>query len=150
MRKHAIPIVLALAVVAGCAQSNTALRRHSIAAETLEDMAVQSREAVRKFREAELRRVGAAAQEAGADFDSAVREASKEFDRTVVSAVNTFINAKRLYVRAVLQAARKDSPTFGDLRDILRPAVAAYESLRKAVGDRISLPAIPDIIKELI
>jgi len=150
--KHVATILLAglLAALPACG-SNEALKRHSLAAETLEDLAVQSREAVTEVRETRLRAAGVAARDAGGDIETAVRGAAAEFDSgPLIPAVNTFILAKSAYVRAVLIAAQDDAPSFAELRPVLRAALDAYGELRRAVGDAAALPEVPDVVLALL
>ena len=143
--------LVALATVS-CTPSNKALRYHSLAAQTLEDAATQGRIAVKERREAHLRAAGEIARDAGGDIAVAVRAAAAEFDEgPLVPAVNAFSAAKTTYVRAVLLAAQKEDPDFGDLKPVLRSAIEAYGHLRDALGDDGErLPGIPPVVLELL
>ena len=147
-RSYAVVMVLALSVAA-CAGSSSAIRNHSHAAETLDELAGDGKALVLELRQAELDKALAAAQQSGSDPRAAVTAAAAAFDaRPLVPALNAFIEAKEAYVRAVLLALQKEPPDWTTVKPLLKDAAAAYTALRTATGDK--LPAIPKVVIDLL
>jgi hypothetical protein len=150
-----VPLSLVVvAACASCAPSNTALKRHSHAAELLDDLATDARELVLEQRQAELDQAAAAARArglAGDELRAAVERAAADFDDgPAIGAVNTLVAAKDVYVRAVLAAAADDAPSWAELRPILRDVVDAYHALRLALGSPDAMPPVPDVVANLL
>jgi hypothetical protein len=137
-----------------CAPSNSALKKHSHAAELLDDVAGEAREAVLELRKEKLDGAVAAARAEGRAPDEvrarAVAAAAEFDDGPAVAAVNTFVEAKQAYVRAVLAAARDDDPSWSEVKVILGHVVNAYSALRLALGSPERLPPIPDVVALLL
>lgn len=138
----------------GCAPSNAALKNHSIAAQTVDDVATEAREMVLELRETELTEAAAQAKADGGDpvdIKLAVERAAATFDAgPAIPAVNAFIAAKDLYVRTVLATASKDKPTWSEAKAMLKDVVDAYANLRHALGDPEKMPPLPDVIAKLL
>ena len=144
---------LALGVAAGIvlglllsACGGTSLKAHSYAATTLDYVARVARETALEDRGEKLQAAGEQAQADGKDVTEAVNAAAVKYQARI-DAVNGYIAAKDLYVRAVLLAAGQDKPSFATLLPVLRNAIAAYAGVRALYP---SLPDIPDPIKELV
>ena len=139
-------IAIILILLAACGDS--ALKRHSYAAQTLDDLAGVARRESLALREKTLREAGERALAAGStDIRSSVELAATEF-QPKIDAVNAFVSAKNIYIRAVLLVAQQEEPGFDDLVIVLRNAIDVYEGVRAALGSTI--PPIPPIVKELI
>lgn len=152
------PLVLAtmLAVVgcSACASSNTALKAHTTAAQTLDDVAQEATGLVMADRQHAL---DVAVEQAKADgldpiaLRAAVERAAAAYDAgPTIPAVNALVAAKDAYVRAVLIDAGKDEPTWQNAKRLLRDFVDAYTNLRKALGEPKSWPALPPAIAALL
>lgn len=139
--------VAALALLVGLvACGGSGLKAHSYAAQTLDDVAQVARETALERRAETLEAAGAKAKADGGDVDEAVAAAAVGY-QSKIDAVNGFIHAKDLYVRAVLLAAGQDKPNLATLVPVLRDALGSY------AGVRALYPALPDIpapIKELV
>lgn len=148
-------IVLWIAVaVAACAPSNSALRGHSHAAQTLDSIAADAKETVLELRQAALDKVARDGKASGLDepeLRRAVVLAASQFDQgPQIHAVNAFVAAKDAYVRAVLAAASVDPPTWTTAKAVLKDVVAAYSELRAALDNPRRLPPIPQAIVDLL
>jgi len=147
-------LVLGLTACSSCVSSNSALKAHSHAAETLDDLANDAKETVLELRQRALDDAVARATSEGLrgpELDALVTQAAGDFDKgPAVSSVNAFIHAKDLYVRAVLASASKDKPTWDTVKPMLRDVIAAYNAMRDALGRPDKMPAIPDAISQLI
>jgi len=154
IRTLALAALIALVGCASCAPSNAALRGHSHAAQTLDDLAAGAKATVLDLRQAELDKAAVKAHEAGKmgpELEAAVKEAAAGFDKgPAIGAVNAFVAAKDLYVRAVLVAASKDPPTWSDVKPMLRGVIDAYTAMRDALGKPDKMPPIPSAIAELL
>lgn len=137
-----------------CAPSNAALRAHSFAAQTLDDLATGAKSTALDMRQAVLDKAAVDAHKAGLMGDALTAEVQKAaavFDTgPVIGTVNAFISTKDIYVRAVLVAASKDTPTWVDVKPMLRGALAAYAAMRDALGKPDKMPPIPAAISNLI
>lgn len=144
MIRHAAATIAFVIVFAAC--GGTSLKAHSYAAQTLDDVAKVARATALEQRGEALEAAGERAQEQGADVAEAVAAAAVAYQRRI-DAVNGYIAAKDLYVRAVLLAAGQDKPNLATLVPVLRNALGAYAGVRALYP---GLPAIPTPIKELV
>ncbi len=130
------------------------LRAHSVAAQTLDDIAKQARDLVMAQRQQVIDSAVAAAKAAqvGAyELSQSVRKAAADFDATPkISSVNAFIAAKDLYVRAVLVAAGNDKPTWEQAKAMLNDVVKTYTAMRQALGTPAAMPELPAAIVDLL
>lgn len=156
MNRLLLPLFLILTLTAcgSCASSNTALKAHSHAAETLDDLANDAREIVLDLRQHALDDAVTRATSGGLrgpELDAVVIQAAATFDKgPAVGAVNAFIHAKDLYVRAVLAGASKDSPSWETVKPMLADVVSAYNAMRDALGKPDNMPVLPDAINQLL
>jgi len=154
IRTLALVVMLAIVGCGACATSNTALRGHSLAAQTLDDLAAGAKVTALDMRQAALDKAAVDAHKAGKmgdELTAEVQKAAVAFDAgPVIGAVNAFIATKDLYVRAVLVAASKDSPTWADVKPMLRGAIAAYTAMRDALGKPDKMPPVPTAITDLL
>jgi hypothetical protein len=133
----------------GGSQSN--LRAHSYAAQTLDDIAVAARQTVMEVRQSSLIEAGQRAEKAGAPVTPAVLAAAEDFDAgSAIKGVNAFITAKDAYVRAVLVATRADEPDWVGLKLALQSALQSYDYLRAALGERAKLPEVPKAVMAVL
>lgn len=150
----ALAITLALVGCSACATTNSGLKSHTTAAQTLEEVADEARQYVLDDRKAELEKVAAQAVADKLDpvqLEAAVKAAAATYDDgPKVASVNAFIAAKDLYVRAVLQAASKDTPSWSQAKAMLKDVVDAYTNLRQALGNPKAMPPLPDAIAALL
>lgn len=137
-------ITLVLLFLVACGGS--AVKRHSYAAQTLDDLAQTAKSTAMTQREVALREAGEAAIAAGTDVNAAVEAAALAY-QAKISAVNAFINAKDLYIRAVLAAINKDAD-LSTILPMLKDALAAYANLQAVFKETI--PPIPGPVKEMI
>jgi hypothetical protein len=138
-----------MAACSSCAGSNAQLKRHSVAAETLDDLAAKGRTVVLEMRQVELDKALASAQEAGKPYEPAVKAAAADFDaKPFIPALNAFVEAKDVYVRVVLIAARKDDFDWDSVRPALKNVADAYAALRTATGDK--MPPIPKAVVDIL
>jgi hypothetical protein len=142
----ACAVMLALAM--GCGgSSQSAIKGHSYAAQTLDDLASGARQSVLELRQTALLEAGKDAEKAGQPVTPAVLAAADAFDRgPILHGVNAFIGAKEAYVRVVLVAAQASEPDWVGLKLALQSALRSYEDLRKAVGERLALPEVPKAV----
>lgn len=139
--------LLVILVLAGCGGGDM-LRAHTKAAEAMEAVASEAREAVLAWRKAELERARDTAKARGEDPVSAVDTAAANF-QPKVDALNVFIAAKQAYVMAVLAAARDEG--WSGVMPVLAKALEAYRHLRVAMGDGARLlPAVPPVVERLL
>ena len=146
-RSAAVLAVIA-AIISACGANH--VRRHSIAAQTLEDIAVEARRITLEVREDSLRRAGMEAVARGEDPEPAIVKAAKEFDDgPLVNATNAFISAKHTYVLTALAISGRGSPS--ELADLAKNVLLTYDSLRKVLltfGHR--LPPLPEPLVDLL
>jgi hypothetical protein len=146
-------LALSIALVA-CGPSSSALRGHSHAAQTLDSIAADAKATVLELRQAELdeaARDGKSAGLADADLRQFVVLAAAQFDQgPKIHAVNAFVAAKDLYVRAVLIAVSQDPPSWAEAKAVLKDVIASYSELRAALGNPSRLPPIPQAIVDLL
>ena len=139
---------------AACASNPNALKAHTSAAETLDDLAGDAKVLVLEDRHAELDAVAESAFTDNAtpeELAAAVRAAAKAYDDgPKISAVNTLIAAKDLYVRAVLHAASEDKPSWTEAKAMLKDVIDAYSNLRKLLGEPAAMPKVPEAIAKLL
>lgn len=154
IRTFALATMIALVGCSACAPSNAALRGHSTAAQTLDDLADDAKKTVLELRQVELDKAAVAAHDAGLmgnALTAEVQKAATKFDSgPAIGAVNAFIAAKDLYVRGVLMAASKDPPSWTTVKPILKDVIAAYNAMREALGKPDKMPPIPPAIAELL
>lgn len=154
VRALALFAMLAVVGCGACATSNATLRGHSLAAQTLDDFATGAKATALDMRQAVLDKAAVDAHKAGLMGDALtaeVKKAAVTFDAgPVIGAVNAFIATKDIYVRAVLVAASKDTPTWADVKPMLRGAIAAYTAMRDAFGKPDKMPPIPTAISDLL
>lgn len=141
--------VLALVVV-GCS-GTTALQRHATAATVVNDTAIAAHDLVVDLRRAELDAAARVAQDTGADVAAAVHAAGDRFDaRGLPAAVDALIAADEAYALAILAWTAHDQQP-ATVVPALRAVIAAYNALRKALGERGErLPAVPTSVASLI
>lgn len=151
LRLTGLALIIALAACGGCASSNTALKAHTTAAQTLDDVADQAKELALADREQALTQAATQAKVNGADVTKAVTDAAAAYDAgPTIPAVNAFVAAKDAYVRAVLMDAGKDEPTWTNARRLLKDVVDAYTNLRAALGNPEKMPKLPVAIASLL
>lgn len=142
--KHLPLIAMTLLFLVACGGS--AVKRHSYAAQTLDDLALTAKSTAMTQREAVLRKAGEDAIAAGTNVNEAIEAAALAY-QTKINAVNAFIAAKDLYIRAVLAAINKDAD-LGTILPMLKDALAAYANLQAVFKDDI--PPIPGPVKEML
>lgn len=141
--------IAALSACSGCAASNKQLKTHSVAAETLDDLAARGRVVVLEMRQKALDEALAKAQEANQPYEPAVRAAAEAFDaKPFIPALNTFVEAKNTYIRVVLIAARADDFDWKSVKPALKDVADAYAALRTATGDK--MPPIPKVVVDIL
>lgn len=149
-----IGLVLAATLAFGCTSSNAALKAHTTAAQTLDDLASDAKELVLEQREAQLDAVAQQAVTDGLDpaaLKASVERAAAKYDAgPAIPAVNAFIAAKDAYVRAVLVDAGKDEPSWYNAKHLLKDVIDTYTNLRAALGNPDKMPAMPDVIAKLL
>jgi hypothetical protein len=142
-------VLVAMSACSGCAGTSKQLKTHSVAAETLDDLAARGRMVVLELRQAALDAALAKAQEANQPYEPAVRAAAEAFDaKPYIPALNTFVEAKNAYVRIVLIAARKDDFDWTSVRPAVKDVADAYAALRTATGDK--MPPIPKVVTDIL
>lgn len=156
MKTWILALGLALAAVgcSACTSSNTALKAHTTAASTLDDVAQEATELVLADRQHALDVAVTQAKADGLDpiaLKASVERAAATYDAgPAIPAVNAFVAAKDAYVRAVLMDAGKDEPTWSNAKRLLKDVVDAYTNLRKALGDPKKMPELPSAIAALL
>ena len=134
--------ILLFAFLSAC--SGSAIRHHSYAAQTLDDLAKVAKETVMADREATLRAAGLAAE--GRNVEEAVAAAAMAYQKKV-DVVNSYIAAKDIYVRAVLAAINKDVDV-KTILPILHKGVIAYAGVKALFKDAV--PDLPKPVKEML
>lgn len=149
-----IALLTILAACNSCVSSNNALKNHSLAAQSLDDIAAGAKETVLELRAVALGDAVAGAKASNlndTETEQRVIAAAAAFDAgPAIPAVNAFVAAKDVYVRTVLAVAAKDKPTWDELKPILQDVITAYEAMRAALGNPSKLPALPEAISKLL
>ena len=145
MRLRRLPLaaVVALFLVA-CGGS--AVKHHSYAAQTLDDLARVAKETALAQREAALRDAGLAAQAKGENVSDAIAAAALTYQKRI-DVVNGYIAAKDIYVRAVLAAIAKDAD-LATVVPMLQKALIAYKAVQALFKDDV--PEVPAPVKEML
>jgi hypothetical protein len=141
-----VTLRLALIVLFFSACGGSSVKHHSYAAQTLDDLAQVARETSMTERGDALRKAGLAAQAEGKDVNEAVTAAALTYQNRI-DAVNGFIAAKEVYIRAVLAAISKDTD-LQTILPILRKALEAYAGVQAFFKDTV--PAVPSPVKEML
>lgn len=154
LRPIALALTLAVVGCSACTSSNTALRAHTTAATTLDDVVQEASELVLADRQHALDVAVTQAKADGLDpiaLKAAVERAAATYDAgPAIPAVNALAAAKDAYVRAVLMDAGQDKPTWSNAKRLLKDVVDAYANLRKALGDPKKMPELPSAIAALL
>lgn len=145
MKLRRVPLA-ALVVLFLAACGGSAVKHHSYAAQTLDDLAKVAKDTAMAQREEALRTAGLEAQAKGQNVEEAVAAAALTYQKKI-DVVNGYIAAKDIYVRAVLAAIAKDAD-LATILPILQKALVAYAGVRALFKDDV--PAVPEPVKEML